>query len=89
MRKTYALSLIHIYRIILASERDLDRITVEVELLEKYFADSLPQLDAIRKKIQASIMGIIGSRVEIRIVEPNKIPRSEGKAKRVFDYRKI
>lgn len=77
------------YRIILERERDLDRITVEVELLEKYFADSLPQLDAIRKKIQASIMGIIGIRVEIRIVEPNKIPRSEGKAKRVFDYRKI
>ncbi len=77
------------YRIILEREKDLDKITVEVELLEKYFVDSLPQLEAIRKKIQTSVMNIVGIRIEIRIVEPNKIERSEGKAKRVFDYRKI
>lgn len=77
------------YRIILEREKDLDKITVETELLEQYFAETLPALEAIRKRIQTSIMNIVGIRIEVKIVEPNKIPRSEGKAKRVYDYRKI
>ena len=63
--------------------------TVEVEVAESCYGDSVAQLDALRKKIQASIVNIVGIRVEVKIVQPNKIPRSEGKAKRVVDNRKI
>ena len=77
------------YRIILERLKDLDTVTVEVEVADEFYTDSIPQLDALRKKIQTSIMNITGIRIEVRIVEPNKIPRSEGKAKRVIDNRKI
>lgn len=77
------------YRIILEREKDLDTVTVEVEVGEQYYSDSVSELDALRKKIRTSIVNIIGISVVVKIVEPNKIPRSEGKAKRVFDNRKI
>ena len=77
------------YRIILERLKDLDTVTVEVEVADEFYTDSISQLDALRKKIQTSIMNITGIRIEVRIVEPNKIPRSEGKAKRVIDNRKI
>jgi len=77
------------YRIILERKKDLDTVTVEVEVADECYGDSVAQLDSLRKKIQTSIMNITGIRIEVRIVEPNKIPRSEGKAKRVVDNRKI
>ena len=77
------------YRIILEREKDLDTVTVEVEVGEQYYSDSVSELDALRKKIRNSIVNIVGISVVVKIVEPNKIPRSEGKAKRVFDNRKI
>ncbi len=77
------------YRIILERDKDLDTVTVEVEVNEKFFSDRLGNLDAIRKKIQSSIVGIINISVAVRLVEPGKIERSEGKAKRVIDKRKI
>ena len=77
------------YRIILDRERDLDTVTVEVEVGEEHYSDSVSDLDALRKKIRTSIVNIVGIKIEVKIVEPNKIPRSEGKAKRVIDNRKI
>jgi len=77
------------FRIILERHKDLDNARVEVELEEKYFSDSMAQLESIRKKIQAAIASIIGIRIEVKLVEPHSIQRSEGKAKRVFDNRNI
>ncbi len=77
------------YRIILEREKDLDTVTVEVEVLPQFYSDSVADLDALRKKIQASIYNIVNIRIDVRIVQPNKLPRSEGKAKRVVDNRKI
>ena len=77
------------YRIILEREKDLDNVTVEVEVREEFYTDSVSALDALRKKIKTSIANIVGIKIEVKIVEPNKIPRSEGKAKRVIDNRKI
>ncbi len=77
------------YRIVLEREKDLDSVTVEVEVGEQYYSDSVSELDALAKKIKTSIVNIVGISVKVKIVEPNKIPRSEGKAKRVLDNRKI
>ena len=77
------------YRIILDRAGDLDTVLVEVELNEKFFSDSLASIDAARNKMQAAIAQITGIRIEVKIVEPNSIPRREGKAQRVLDKRKI
>ena len=75
------------FRIIREMKNDMESLTVEVEIQDKFYGDSIAQIEAIRKKIQASIMNIINIRVEVSIVEPNTIPRSEGKIKRVYDNR--
>jgi len=77
------------YRIILERQRDLDSVAVEVEVGEQYYSDKLAEVEALRKKIKTSIVNIIGISIDVKIVEPNRIPRSEGKAKRVVDNRKI
>jgi phenylacetate-CoA ligase len=41
----------------------------------------------IHKRISASIESVTGLRVKLKLVDPNTITRSEGKAKRVFDQR--
>ncbi|MBO5782065.1 MAG: AMP-binding protein, partial [Opitutales bacterium] len=75
------------FRIIREMKNDMESLNVEVEIQDKFYGDSISQIEAIRKKIQASIMNIINIRVEVTIVEPNTIPRSEGKIKRVYDNR--
>jgi len=77
------------YRIVLDRERDLDTVLVEVELTDANFTDSLSALEAIRRKMQTAIAHVVGIRIDVKIVEPGTIPRSEGKAKRVLDKRKI
>ena len=76
------------FRIVREMKHDMESLTVEVEIQDKYYGDSIEKLEAIRRKIQASITQIVNIRIDVKIVEPNKIPRSEGKIKRVYDNRK-
>ena len=77
------------FRIIREMKNDMESLLVEVEIQDKYYGDSIENLEIIRKKIQASITQIVNIRIDVKIVEPNKIPRSEGKIKRVYDNRKL
>ncbi len=75
------------YQIILTREKGLDQIGVEVEVLAEWFSDKVRSLEALKQKLAASIEHIIGIRVDLRLVEPHTIERSQGKAKRVIDRR--
>lgn len=77
------------YRIILTREKELDNVLVEVEIKPEFFTDSIAELEGIRRRAREAIAKIVGIRMEVKIVEPNTIARSEGKAKRVIDMRKI
>lgn len=77
------------YRIILAREKELDTVLVEVEIQPKFFTDSIAEIENVRRKAREAIAKIVGIRIEVNIVEPNTIARSEGKAKRVIDNRNI
>lgn len=77
------------YRIILTREKELDNVLVEVEIKPEFFTDSIAELESIRRRAREAIAKIVGIRMEVKIVEPNTIARSEGKAKRVIDMRKI
>jgi phenylacetate-CoA ligase len=68
---------------------NLDSLQLLVEVEENFFTDKIRQLEEVRKKIRDSIENTIGLRVEVKLVEPKTIERSEGKAKRVIDKRKI
>ncbi|EXJ15552.1 phenylacetate--CoA ligase family protein [Imhoffiella purpurea] len=75
------------YQIILTRAHGLDQIAVEVEVTPEVFSDKIRGLEEVRKRLAQAIEHIIGIRVELRLVEPRTIARSEGKAKRVIDRR--
>jgi phenylacetate-CoA ligase len=75
------------YRIVLTREKGLDQMGVEVEVSAEVASDQVRVMEDLRKRIGQAIERIVGIRVGVRLVEPHSIPRSEGKAKRVFDQR--
>lgn len=75
------------YNIILHTEHGLDQIEVDVEVTEKMFNDQIRELEKLQQEITNSIEHVIGLRVKVKLVAPQTIQRSEGKAKRVIDRR--
>ncbi len=79
----------HYMMIVDRDDRGLDRLTVEVEVDEKYFSDEIRELDALRDKVAAALKQALGVSVVVKLVEPKTIQRSEGKAVRVIDNRDL
>jgi phenylacetate-CoA ligase len=75
------------YQIILTRTRGLDQIEVQVEVTSENFSDKIGALEELNSKIGEAIEHVINIRVQVTLVEPNTIQRSEGKAKRVIDRR--
>lgn len=76
------------YQIVLTNDGTMDDVEVHVEVTPEVFGDTISVMENLQKKLSASIEHIINIRVKLRLVEPNSIQRSEGKAKRVLDMRK-
>ncbi len=76
------------YVIVLTNDGTMDDMEVHVEMTPEIFSDRIAAVEGLAKKISAAIERIINIRVRVRLVEPNTIARSEGKAKRVIDQRK-
>lgn len=77
------------YQIIVGREGSLDVVEVQVEVSENIFSDEVKVLEKLGKKIEREIKDLLGISCKIKLVEPKTIQRSEGKAKRVIDNRKI
>ncbi len=77
------------YQLIVDREGNLDVLTVLVEIGEHVFSDEVKKLQDLEKKISKNIKEYFGVSAKVKLVEPKTIARSEGKAKRVIDNRKI
>lgn len=77
------------YRLIIDRVSNLDRLTLEVEADEQVFSDSIGQLESFTIRIRRALESAIGLGIEVKLVEPRSIERSEGKAKRVIDKRNL
>jgi phenylacetate-CoA ligase len=77
------------YQIVVEREGNLDTMTVNVEVSENIFSDEVRVLENLSRKIQLEIKDLLGVTCKIKLVEPKTIQRSEGKAQRVIDKRKI
>lgn len=77
------------YMLIVDRQGTMDTLEIQVEVDEKFFSDEIPQLNNIRNKIKHRVESILGVSVIISLVEHKTIKRSEGKAQRVIDKRKI
>jgi phenylacetate-CoA ligase len=75
------------YQIILSRDHGLDQMAVEVEVTAEVFSDKVRALEDVRARLAHAIEHILGIRVDLRLVEPRSIERSQGKAKRVIDRR--
>jgi len=75
------------YQIILTRERGLDQMEVEVEVTSAVFSDTVGALEALEKNLAEAMERALQIRVQVTLVEPRTIQRSEGKAKRVIDRR--
>jgi phenylacetate-CoA ligase len=77
------------YQIVLTRESDLDVMEVQVEVTSEFFTDTVGALEQLQSQLSKSIETTVGVRANIRLVQPHTIQRSEGKAKRVIDQRKM
>lgn len=77
------------YQIVVNREGNLDTMDVQVEVSEALFSDDVKTLEILNKRIQMDIKDILGVSCKVKLVEPKTIQRSEGKAQRVTDNRKI
>ena len=76
------------YQIVLSRKGGLDQMEVQVEMTEAMFRDKVSALEQLQKKMVHAIEHVVGLRVNVRLVEPQSIARSQGKARRVLDQRK-
>lgn len=77
------------YQIIVTRPQQLDELEVKVEASPALFSDEVRHIEDVKKNIADLIHSEIGLRVNVTLVEPKSLPRSEGKAVRVIDKRNI
>lgn len=77
------------YQLIVDREGSLDTLEVQVEVSEGLFSDKVRGLEELERKLRLELESTLGISVKVTLVEPKTIARSEGKAKRVIDRRKL
>ena len=77
------------YLLVVDRVDNLDSLEVWVEVSDKLFSDEVRRLEDLNRKIANEIHSLLGLTVKVRLVGPKTIERSEGKAKRVLDRRKL
>ena len=66
-----------------------DTFDIQVEVKPEFYTDQINQLVKLRQRLTSRIQSVVGIQPNIKIVQPNTIERSTGKAKRAIDHRKF
>jgi phenylacetate-CoA ligase len=77
------------YQIVLTRDKGLDDMEVQVEVTADIFSDSVSAMVDLNERITSALEQTLNLRVGVRLVAPHTIQRSEGKARRVIDQRKM
>jgi len=77
------------YIIYVTREKSVDMLEVKVEMSENLYSDEVKEIEKLQQRIAAEIHAVLNINVKVTLVGPKTIERSEGKAKRVVDLRKI
>lgn len=75
------------YQLILTTKGTLDHVQLQVETVPEFPFDEVRRLEQLKKDLQKALKDNLQVAVEVKIVEPKTIERSEGKAKRIIDLR--
>lgn len=77
------------YQIVVDREHNFDSIEVQVEISSEVFSDTVRGLSRRAKELSDALKSLLGVNAKVTLLEPNSIPRSEGKAVRVIDKRQL
>ena len=77
------------YRINVDRVNNLDTMEIVVELSPNVSIDEVSHVEEIRRKLAADMASALSVSAKITLVSPGTVARSEGKAKRITDNRKI
>ena len=77
------------YQIIVDRVNHSDTLEVQVEMSAENFSDSLAKISQMEKSLVAALKTMLGIYAKVKLVAPKTIARSEGKAVRIIDKRKI
>ena len=77
------------YMLVVDRVNSSDTLEVQVEMNEEMFSDTVAHIEAVRRTITERIKSVVGVATNVKLVAPKSIPRSEGKARRVIDNRKL
>ena len=77
------------YQLIVDRVNNSDTMEVLVEMTPEMFSDTIGAIEVKEKEIVAALKSMLGIYAKVKLVEPKSITRSEGKAVRVIDKRKI
>ncbi len=75
------------YQLVIDRKGALDVLEVRIEVRENIFFDEMKMQRAFLDMVEKRIDSVLGVGVTVKLVEPNSIPRHEGKAERVIDRR--
>ncbi len=77
------------YLLIVDRVNSTDRLEVQIEMSEEMFTDKISDIEKLRNTIAERIKSVVGIAAKVTLVPPKSLPRSEGKAKRIVDNRKL
>lgn len=77
------------YQIIVDRVKSTDTLDVQVEMTAEMFTDNMGEIERRQKELVDGLRSMLGLAAKVTLVAPKSIVRSEGKAVRVIDKRKI
>ena len=77
------------YLLVVDRINNLDRLEVQVELDPELLSDEVRGIETLQSNVKKAVEQVLGLSVDLRLVEPGSIERSEGKSKRTVDRRKL
>jgi phenylacetate-CoA ligase len=75
------------YQLVLTKRGSLDHVEVQVEVAPEFGFDEVRELERLQRAVKSAIESALAVSIDVKLVEPKSIARSEGKAKRVIDLR--
>jgi len=77
------------YLILVDRKGTLGEAVVQVQLSPSFVPDAVGQVERLSRRIAEEITAVLGLGLEVQLMEPKSIARSEGKAQRVIDHRRL
>ena len=77
------------YMLVVDRVNNLDTLQVQVEVRRNFFSDDIGRMLAMKKALADKLKSVLSIGVDVRLMEPGSIERSQGKGKHVIDNRKL